>query len=162
LCLSRVQKDSEELTIFLAWSPDLGHGVCVVETLAEFIARRRRELDNAEARLRAKLSEIGRERDALKAAEKAGVSTNINRDQEEYKKRRKIKPNTIMFDVINILREHPRGMIALDILAELNTKRDYPLERTSLSPQLSRLKGAGYIDLQGSNWALRSDDDLQL
>jgi hypothetical protein len=136
------------------------YDVFVVERLSEFIARRRRELDDAEARLRAQLTAIIQERHALQVAEHAEVSTNKMHSSEDYKyKKRKIKSGTIMSDVLNILRKHPRGMIALDILAELNKEREYPLERTSLSPQLSRLKYAGYIDLRGSNWTLRSDDN---
>jgi hypothetical protein len=132
----------------------------VVETLAEFITRRRRELNDEEARLRAQLVVISQERYALKVAEHTEVPTTTTSSAEEHKhNKRKLKPGTIMSDVINILRENPKGMIALDILAELNRKREYPLQRTSLSPQLSRLKHAGYVDLRGSNWTLRSDDN---
>jgi hypothetical protein len=130
----------------------------VAETLAEFIARRRRELDEAEERLKAELVAIGRERLELSAAEGIKLATDDGPRTETYKRRRKkIKPGTIMSDVISILRESPKGMIALDILSVINRRREYPLSRTSLSPQLSRLKGAGYVELQGSNWILKFD-----
>lgn len=63
---------------------------------------------------------------------------------------------TIMQAVLEVLREHPDGMTALEILAEINTRYfGGRIERTSLSPQLSRLKDRdGKIDLRGSKWLL--------
>lgn len=63
-----------------------------------------------------------------------------------------IRPGTIKAEVMDILKQHPDGLIALDILDHLNRQRPVPLERTSLSPQLSRLAKAGHIDRRGSLW----------
>lgn len=71
--------------------------------------------------------------------------------------------------MLEILGDHANGMPALDILAALNRRlgTDYP--RTSLSPQLSRLKSEGKVTLDGSLWSLvkteprkeeAADDDL--
>lgn len=132
-----------------------------METLADFIARRRRELDEAEAKLIEELRVIAQERATLKQAEIAAskpkdVETEFQQllSKKNSKRKRNIKQNTIMDSVIKILEKHMDGLIALDILRELNKVREFPLLRTSLSPQLSRLRQAGYIELDGSSWRL--------
>lgn len=132
-----------------------------METLADFIARRRSELDEAEAKLIEELRVIAQERATLKQAEIAAnkpkhVETELQRlwSKKNSNKKRNIKPNTIMDSVVKILEKHVNGLIALDILRELNKVRELPLLRTSLSPQLSRLRQAGYIELDGSTWRL--------
>lgn len=126
------------------------------ETFIEFIARRRAELNTEEQVLREKLLTIQSEREALRAAEdklkhQAGTLIPIGVPKER-RPPRVIRPATIMADVIDILAQRPDGMIALDILRELNNQRDQPIDRTSLSPQLSRLKKAGIVGLDGSRW----------
>lgn len=135
--------------------------VGAMETLADFIARRRRELDEAEAKLIEELRVIAQERATLKQAEIAAskpkdVETEFQQllSKKNSKRKRNIKQNTIMDSVIKILEKHMDGLIALDILRELNKVREFPLLRTSLSPQLSRLRQAGYIELDGSSWRL--------
>lgn len=129
----------------------------MAETLADFIARRRRELDEAEAKLIEELRVISQERASLRQAEIAASrpkEVEIEFQQSLRKRKSNIKPNTIMDSVINVLEKHRDGLIALDILRALNEIRESPLLRTSLSPQLSRLKQAGYIELDGSTWRL--------
>jgi hypothetical protein len=55
-----------------------------------------------------------------------------------------------------VLKDHPDGMTALEILHEINTRYFAGrIERTSLSPQLSRLKDRdGKIVLKGNRWLL--------
>ncbi len=48
------------------------------------------------------------------------------------------------------------GLIAIDILGEINQHREPPILRTSLSPQLSRLRQAGLVNLTGSVWRITS------
>jgi len=53
------------------------------------------------------------------------------------------------------LREkYPQGATALDILAYLNERWDRQIVRSSLSPQLSRLKKEGVITLDNDIWKL--------
>ncbi|RTM12344.1 MAG: hypothetical protein EKK33_17115 [Bradyrhizobiaceae bacterium] len=61
---------------------------------------------------------------------------------------------TIMDAVLAVLDRKPNGMTAQEILAELNEKYfSGKLLRTSLSPQLSRLKDRDRkIDLRGDQW----------
>jgi chromosome segregation ATPase len=63
---------------------------------------------------------------------------------------------TIKQAVVEVLKDHREGMTALEILAEINTRYfGGRLLRTSLSPQLSRLKNDdGKIELRGNNWFL--------
>jgi hypothetical protein len=128
------------------------------ETFFEFIARRRRELDDEEAALRDRLAAIASEREYLRSAERIsfGEKTPPREVARAIRKRRKgIKAGTIMDRVINILRRHPDGLTASAILFGLNLETpESPLARESLSPQLSRLKQAGYIELDGSIWRL--------
>jgi len=76
----------------------------------------------------------------------------VNEPEKRGVSRSGIKPGTIKAEVVKILRAHPHGLIALDILRLLNETRKIPLERTSLSPQLSRLAKAGHIQRRGSLW----------
>jgi hypothetical protein len=61
---------------------------------------------------------------------------------------------SIKADVLSVLANAPDGLIALDILSAINARRDVPVHRTSLSPQLSRLKEAGLVDQAKSVWAI--------
>ncbi len=63
---------------------------------------------------------------------------------------------TIMASVLEVLRQRPDGMTALEILNEINARYfDSRILRTSLSPQLSRLKDRDHkITLRGNRWFL--------
>ncbi|APO49870.1 hypothetical protein LUI11_15990 [Bradyrhizobium diazoefficiens] len=61
---------------------------------------------------------------------------------------------TIMEAVLEVLNHKPNGMTALEILDEINAKYfGGTIVRTSLSPQLSRLKNRdGKLELRGDRW----------
>jgi hypothetical protein len=59
--------------------------------------------------------------------------------------------------VLEVLTPEPQGMYALDILAEINRRWLPTLQRTSLSPQLSRLKEAGNLLYVDGRWKLPSN-----
>lgn len=60
-----------------------------------------------------------------------------------------------MSRVVRILEQSPDGLTAYDILTILNNQDGYdPIARESLSPQLSRLKQAGYLVYANSIWKL--------
>ncbi|MET4388571.1 chromosome segregation ATPase [Bradyrhizobium sp. F1.4.3] len=63
---------------------------------------------------------------------------------------------TIKEAILKVLEDHPDGMTALEILAEINTRFFAGrIARTSLSPQLSRLKDDDQkIGLKGTKWIL--------
>ncbi|GLQ22754.1 hypothetical protein GCM10007853_06280 [Algimonas ampicilliniresistens] len=53
-----------------------------------------------------------------------------------------------------VLTDFPDGLIALDILSKINERFGKSFPRTSLSPQLSRLKQSGDIYKDGKRWVL--------
>ena len=55
---------------------------------------------------------------------------------------------------MEVLRDHPGGLLALDILAKINERHGLGTVRTSLSPQLTRLKQERKITNRGSTWML--------
>jgi hypothetical protein len=126
----------------------------------EFIGERKQELAAETTRLRERLAAIEAEMEMLRRAETAARNMAAHSAHLMHPRpvSRHIKPNTIMADVLEVLEKHPEGLIALDILRKLNedSERAEPLVRTSLSPQLSRLKQAGFIDLDGAVWKLVS------
>ncbi|MBU6525576.1 hypothetical protein OGR47_00900 [Methylocystis sp. MJC1] len=126
--------------------------------MSEFIARRREELAEEERKLRRRLSEILIEMQQLKSVASQHFESEEKIDRQltprTYGRKRSIKPGTIMFDVMAILDGYPQGLTANEILDRINEIRTERVERTSLSPQLSRLRQDGYLELAGSVWRL--------
>ena len=131
-------------------------------SLQDFIADRLRQLDMEEAPLRERLQSITEEREQLRAAA-AAAGIKLPDDSREIEKalevlrrpsRRTIPEKTLKDAVVEVLRAKAGGMTALEILAAINLRfsADYP--RTSLSPQLSRLKAEGKLIREGIVWRL--------
>lgn len=114
----------------------------MLETLTEFIARRRQEIAVAEEALEGQLRALAAER--LRLARAATASA---------KKRRQPR-GVIKRTVLETLKYAPEGMDALTILFTINYRLGSHFERTSLSPQLSRLKEDGFITLNRKIWKL--------
>lgn len=133
-----------------------------METLTEFIARRYRELDAAEEPLRRQIEAIRQERDQMRrAALAAGIAIDATAaegapavEAERVPARRRQASATLKEAVVEILRREGRGMTALQILPLVNEFLGHEYPRTSLSPQLSRLKVEGVIDRNGVIWTL--------
>lgn len=133
-----------------------------METLSQFITRRLKELEELEAPLRQQLSAILVEREQLQRATLAAIppppargANPANQQMEQARRtRRTIPEKTIKDAVVEVLGAKGAGMTALEMLAAINLKfgTDYP--RTSLSPQLSRLKADGKIEREGIVWRL--------
>jgi hypothetical protein len=68
--------------------------------------------------------------------------------------RRTIPEKTIKQAVMEVLKGRVSGMTALEILAEINKRFSVDYPRTSLSPQLSRLKAEGKIKREGNTWRI--------
>ena len=127
------------------------------ESLKEFIVRRRAELDAAEQPVREQLDDIAREREELRrAALAAGIETVSDAGSSRTISRspRRLPEKTIKDAVIEALDETGRGMTALGLLARINNKYGVDYPRTSLSPQLTRLKNDGKIERRGNVWYL--------
>lgn len=115
-----------------------------VAPLVSEIARLKETLSTKQAELAAWNAELEQIYSALRAVEDAETRSQL----------------TIMQAVIEVLKDHPEGMTALEILAGINTRYfGGRIARTSLSPQLSRLKDRdGKIDLKGNKWFLRPQE----
>jgi hypothetical protein len=70
--------------------------------------------------------------------------------------RRKKSPVTIKQAVLEVLTGKSEGMLALDILAEINQRFQLGIVRPTLSPQLTRLKRDGSVVNNGGYWSLAS------
>jgi hypothetical protein len=69
-------------------------------------------------------------------------------------------PKNIQAMVLRILDDiYPAGMTALEILEQIQLHWKPDLTRTSLSPQLSRLKAARSIKSEKHKWYLQVQDD---
>jgi hypothetical protein len=122
-----------------------------METLREFIDRRLRELREAERPIRAQLNEIERERKELeKTAKMIGLESAYREDIDP----RNTQKKTIKEAVMEILTEFPMGLTATDIRVKVNTRMNTSYKRSSLSPQLSRLKQDKRIKQEGIVWSL--------
>lgn len=136
-------------------------------TLSNFITERIRALDAEEGPIRVRLEAITEEREQLrKAAAAAGIRlpdgpAEIAKALQILAKptRRTIPEKTIKEAVIEVLKAKGGSMTALEILSAINLKfsMDYP--RTSLSPQLSRLKAEGQIERNGIAWQLAGEKE---
>jgi hypothetical protein len=103
------------------------------------IARLREMLSKKQGELAVWNAELEKINSAIQAVDKAEANTN--------------KP-TIMEAVLEVLKDHEDGMTAMEILAEINTRYFAGrILRSSLSPQLSRLKDRHHkIELRGNRW----------
>lgn len=134
------------------------------ESLADFIARRSRELRSIEAQLQIQMLTVTTELEQLRlAASAAGVDKlaprsslegNFPRRSSESSKRRRGSASTIKEAVVSVLGDSSRAMTALEILETINRRMGLEYPRSSLSPQLSRLKSEGTLTLDENHWDL--------
>lgn len=125
--------------------------------LHDFIATRRLQLiDLLEAKRaenRSLVQEIARLERELSDLDHASRAIGlVNRLPALTINRRLPAVPTIKKAVLDVLENYPSGLSALQILAEINERygTDYP--RTSLSPQLSRLKQEEKLSKNGTLW----------
>ncbi|MCG5234925.1 hypothetical protein [Xanthobacter oligotrophicus] len=138
------------------------------ETLSDFLIRRRREIAEAQDRLHAELHALNVESDQIELAAKvAGVEDHVV-TKETYVERtifgglirgsreKVVAERTIKEAVVRTLTDAGRGMTAQEILPVVNKHLGVDYPRTSLSPQLSRLKHDGIVERNGIVWSLVS------
>ncbi len=129
------------------------------ETLADFISRRLSEIAEIETPLRAQLEKLSGERAQLvRAAQAAGVSVSgaeaAQTADSGRRAPRRVAAGSIKAAVLATLKETGRGMQTQEILKSINEKLGTNYPRSSLSPQLSRLKADHQITHDGTSWAL--------
>ncbi len=96
----------------------------------------------------------------LKIAKKAYKEAPILMQKNNLKGRRRFVGKTIQSCVLDLLRTEPdREFHIMEILDALRETYSADLVRTSLSPQLSRLKQDGEVIFQNSKWKLYVQGD---
>lgn len=145
----------------------------MVETFKEFIERRTVELEKLRQPLlvqlreiRAALNNIDKEKEELEIAINAIAPKERNTQTvlDIVSDAAKLMVNfshdkTIKDAVLTTLSKYRSGLAAIDILAEVNRILGTAYMRTSLSPQLSRLKSDGFIVLESGLWKLAPEKD---
>lgn len=121
------------------------------ERIGELLAEERDERDRAGQR-RAEIEALYREIQDLERVSRAIDNLPEPQQKPAPGPTEEEAPLTIKGAVLAVLADAPQGLIALDILRRINQRFGLGLVRTSLSPQLTRLKKAGAIDLHGSIW----------
>ncbi|MBN9346283.1 MAG: hypothetical protein J0I48_08785 [Devosia sp.] len=133
-------------------------------SVRDFLKARRQELQAELGPLEAKLSGLRRELDEIERAEKALGPVGVDEAFEMIFQRPMhtpakgvLKEGTIKDFVVRVLSEKPDGLVAVDILARINKRFGTKYPRTSLSPQLSRLKNEGVLERHGVVWRLAKE-----
>jgi hypothetical protein len=128
--------------------------------LQDFLSTHYAELASQEAKISAQLEAVRGEMERVrKAAEAAGVElhersqTNPNLRYESRTASIKV-PETMKEAALAILDNEAMGLSATEILTRMNKRLRTEYVRSSLSPQLSRLKQDGKIDVFNKRWIL--------
>jgi hypothetical protein len=109
-------------------------------TLRAFIADRRAEINRQIALLRAELLDLDKVEAALS-------------DQPVAQNMANRRPTTFKGMAIHVLKKHSAaGLDANQLRLSMERTFDLKIERSSLSPQLSRLKREGILTLDGKLW----------
>ena len=114
-------------------------------SLRDFLAARESEIKEQMKALRFELAEIKIARGALDSA----GSTSIAGGSATF-------GPTIKDMIRAVLGKSPFGLTSLEILTQIERDFGRKLERSSLSPQLSRMKDDSVVSLSGSNWILEA------
>lgn len=138
-------------------------------SLREFLSARRAELAKTLADLDDQRRPILAELAEIEAAEKALTADGLppTDTAEEAvkpanpatKRSREIRPGSIKDKVLTVLRNRPTGADANEILELIANQFGEAIERTSLSPQLSRLKKEEWLVLDGSVWRVADKNE---
>lgn len=115
-------------------------------TFADFVTQRRGEIKQQMADLRAELAKLKAAEEAFMSGEaKPTISLAADAPVGGSKK-------TIKELIIDVLAETPEGADARKIIDLIAKKHHVIIQRPSLSPQLSRLKEDGLLELHGMLW----------
>jgi len=129
---------------------------------SERLIQQRDKLQNQLHTVLARLGELGRESADLDQATKAvGLETDAQPALSPQPAVESSPPSTIKEAVLHVLAEAPDGMTSQALLDEINTRFfSGRIERTSFSPQLSRLRGEHKVTRRGEIWELTAEGNL--
>lgn len=127
------------------------------------LVARERELLQSLSEARAQIDHLFRERDeVVKAASALGLEFPRAVTREQAPESTVAIPERLSLQAmaLKVIEDVPDGLSARDVLSRLNRRFNVSFPRTSLSPQLSRLKRARRVVLRGGLWtAARPRDD---
>ena len=115
-------------------------------TLRDFIAKRKAEIREQMTALRQELSELQRAEAAI-SGEPASPSTRQTTAGQPGK-------GTIKDMILQVLEDRAKGAESPEVIDLIKARFDVEVPRTSMSPQLSRLKADGLLTIIGKNWIL--------
>lgn len=121
-----------------------------------FIIERRREIQAQIDALKAELLELDAAEDAVKARANSEVQ-HIGGTVVATPTSSKMTIKEMILEVLGVL---PAGADANKIIRVIRDRFGKDIPRTSLSPQLSRLRQEGHLDLDGSIWRISNRQDL--
>lgn len=143
--------------------------ILLMNPLKNFIMDRIRKIEDSlipmleeQAKINAKITTAQAELEDLRNAAKAiGIVKGLPTASRPITRRTQPEV-TIKEAALSVLAEFPEGLIALDLLRKINEQFGLNIVRSSLSPQLTRLKNDGKIINSGSLWLLTRSPDLFL
>lgn len=116
--------------------------------LSDYLAERRQAIEAELKALKAELAEIKIAEEALQGRISARpVGVIVHRAMT-------IREGSIKDWILKVLALGPHGMETDDIIATAKTIGGPEIPRSSITPQLSRLKSAGFIEYDGHFWRL--------
>lgn len=121
-------------------------------TLRDFIASRETAIKEQIKALRLELTELKAAKNAMDSATSAIDSPSTQTGAK-----------TIKDMIREIMKSSETGLTSTEILAKIGSSFNRQLERTSLSPQLSRMKDDGEVLLVDNSWVLagRENDNYR-
>jgi hypothetical protein len=127
------------------------------KSLQSLLVRHWTELSSEEGPLLKRLRQISLEKERIRRAASAAeieLPSDIQKDFFATRHQTKrIAGKTIKAAILELLAT-AKGMTALEILSEINSRHGSSFSRESLSPQLSRLKFEGKIKSNEGVWSL--------
>lgn len=117
-----------------------------------YLARQRARLEKEIALLHAELTRIKIAQQAIARLEPSPKNADGVKRVNGAHSHNSSDTKSIKEMVLEVLKEVPEGIKAIDLLESINAVYSVKLERTSLSPQLSRLKKEEKIFKKGLLW----------
>lgn len=139
-------------------SVDFCNGVRYASTMSNatihtFLTNRKKEIFSQIKALRHELAE-------LRLVEQT-LSGRVASDSASAGTRGIEKPPTFQDMIVQVLAGRPQGATAIDILQLIEAIFGKKIIRSSISPQLSRLKSAGVLILENNMWRLVNAPDAE-
>lgn len=149
-----MSEKAQESTELYTWTPKESYVINrSMDTVREQILAEIGQLEEQAATIRAQLLTLREVLKRIDAARTDQKSRNVGMPKATRSQRGpQPKAGSIMEGIMKLLSDSTRGLRAQTILKELRANGFPDLVRTSLSPQLSRLKQRGYLKYEKGLW----------